>query len=139
MLKTFITAVTFVLVVNIFALSYGDEDLLKTTGFDSFCKEWINILNDKGCYSKEHLCVRKDENNPDVVIAEYRQIGDIIEKRVKKTKSDKVPYVGILKYYVVIYRSRGNTADEAMKGPFSKGDVGITTEIFYYKDGKWIY
>ncbi len=129
----------FVLLAGFLTIARGDENLLETTKFDTFCKKWITMLNDKGCYSREHLCVRKDKDKPDVVIAEYRQIGDIIEKRVKKTKSDKVPYVGILKYYVVIYRSEGKTADEATKGPFIKGDVGITTEIFYYKDGKWVY
>ncbi len=139
MVKAFFGLLIFLIVVSFTPCLRGEDDLLNSTGFNDFCVKWIGLLNEKGCYSRDHVCVRKDEKDPGVIIAEYRKIGKILEKRVKKTTNEKVPYVGILKYYVVIYKSKGKSADEAIKGPFQKGEASITTEIFYYKDGKWIY
>jgi len=119
--------------------AHTEDSLLKTTRFDEFSKHWFDMLKSKGCYSKEHPCFIKDPSDPKSVIAEYREIKRIMEKRVKKTASETVPYVGVLKYYVITYRARGDSKEAASKGKFKITDQSITTEIFYYKNGAWVY
>lgn len=110
------------------------EDLVKKTGFDSFCKEWLRTLRAQGCYSPDRPCRTYDSSNPGVTATCYSQVEEITSMIVKKTPVSQSPYVGILKYSVVKYCS-----DEKKTNQFKPCGRQSVTEIFSYRNGKWTY
>lgn len=117
----------------------ADDALISQTGFSTFCNEWFATLKSKGCYSPDRLCIRSSDETLQQMIAEYANIEEIISQEVKKTSSEQTPYVGIVKYLVVYYCSPGKTSSEAKHGNFRQCNSQIVTEIFCYRNGKWVY
>lgn len=118
---------------------FAQEDLVTKTGFDTFVANWLQLFSDKGCSSRQKVCIVQDPQKPDVFVAQYQELGEIVSKEVKPTGINGAPYVGVLKYNVSVYESEGApSAAEAKKGPFYKTKQVTMTEIFRYSKGRWV-
>lgn len=133
--------VTIVLAASlIFPLSYcfAEEDLVVKTGFDTFSSKWLQLFTEKGCSNRQKACVVQDPNKPNTIVMQYHEITEVVGKEVKTTGNKAAPYIGILKYKVMVYESEGVSVEEAKRGPFYKTKQVTMTEIFRYSNGKWI-
>ena len=109
------------------------DDSFIADSFTSFCRNWME--GKKFFNPKNIVCQQVDQ----LYVAEYTKVSDIFEARVKKTKYAAAPYVGILKYNELTFRSCGGTYEKALQGGFSCSGQYPVTELFRYANGRWEY
>lgn len=115
----------------------AEPEIVQT--FDEFQHKWMTLLADRGMYGTDYLKVEENPYRKGSYRASYKELGKILGSRVKKTGRKGTPYVGVMKYYEVIYACTGDTPDAAKRGPFQKESERTVTEIFRYAKGQWIY
>jgi len=123
------------------AVSYAagiDESQVKAS-FVQFQQEWMNKLKQHGKYGLDCVQVSEDPDRKGTFIAKYEDLSEPSEPEIRKTGQKASPFVGVLHYNTVTQVSRGNTAEEAKRGPFKCESQEGVTEIFRFSKGKWIY
>lgn len=115
----------------------AEPEIIQT--FDDFQHKWMTLLTDRGMYGTGYLKVEENPYRKGSYRASYKELGQILGSRVKKTGHNGTPYVGVMKYYEVIFVSTGETPEAAKQGPFAKESERTVTEIFRYAKGKWLY
>lgn len=114
-----------------------DEDLARMhERFTQFAHTWVAKLNRNHTASRSRMKISK--NGDGSYHAKFHQFdGSTIICRVKRTKSAKVPFVGILKYKERIYQSVGDSENECRNGDFEPVRTIAVTEIFNYSNNRW--
>ena len=115
-----------------------DEEGVESS-FKAFQEVWLKKLSQHGSYGLEHVKVEKVESDNSSYVATYRELGEPQSSRIRKTDSKGSPYVGVFSYEEIVYSNKGETAEEAAKGPFKCEKTVTITEIFPYLNGKWVY
>lgn len=100
--------------------------------FERFCQNRIQCMQRSGTATVQ---CRKTGTG---YTAEYAQTGTSFETQVKRTGRVATPYIGILKYREKNYVCTAATAAAARQGPFTCSSECPVTEIFIYKNGKWV-
>ena len=120
-------------------LAFASDDSEVKESFKAFQEYWIKTLSTRGTYGPKHVSVEKDKSGRGMYVASYRELGKPLSSKIKETGQKNCPDVGVFSYEEKVYSSRGNSAQEASKGPFEYEKTVKITEIFRYGKGKWIY
>lgn len=114
-----------------------DEDLARMhERFTKFAHKWVAKLNRNHTASRSRMKISKSGNGS--FLAKYHHFdGSTIVCRVKRTKSAKVPFVGILRYKERVYQSTGGSESECRSGDFEAVRTIAVTEIFNYSNNTW--
>ena len=106
--------------------------------FHAFQYEWLGKLRVLTGCSSEVVTIEPNGNGDGGYIATYREIGDPSLVLVKPTGEKGVPFVGTIRYDESFFQSEGATPEEAKAGEYTCVKIRRTTEIFYYRNGRWI-
>lgn len=121
-------------------LTFATDEEGVESSFKAFQEVWLKKLAQHGSYGPQHVKVEKIESdNETSYVAKYRELGEPLSSRIKKTEKKGSPYVGVFSYEEVVYSNKGNSEEEAAKGPFKCEKTVVITEIFPYLNGKWVY
>jgi hypothetical protein len=107
--------------------------------FVEFQKDWIKKLNTEGKYGEKSMRVEKASGDGTGFVATYEVVKEPKASQVKKTDQKATPYIGTVQYEIWTCSARGNSQEEARRGPFGCEPRSETKEIFRFTGSKWVY
>jgi len=108
----------------------------KYADFETFAHSKVKQLNRNHKYSRSRMQVTKQADG--TYLARYHQIDDAsLKVKVMRSKSNSIPFVGIISYQEQILESSAGTPEECAKKPFAVVKIIPNRHIFSYKKGTW--
>lgn len=105
--------------------------------FQEFSRSWMARLD--SISQKNRRVMKLEKGLAKKFVGRYVCYGPQCRIEVKKTDSDKTPYVGIIYYPQKVIRLSGDTRQEVLDDKGTVVEETRVTEIFPYMDGRWKY
>jgi hypothetical protein len=116
---------------------YLDEDLVsKHSDFSHFAQGKVRSLNQNHTNSKSRMQIERLADG--TYRARYHSIdGNSLVCKVRRSKSQTIPYVGVLSYKERIFEAVGNSPEDCRRANFIPVAVIPNRHIFSFKKGTW--
>ena len=108
----------------------------KLADFESFAHSKVKQLNRNHKYARSRMLITKQADG--TYLARYHQIDDdSLKVKVMRSKSNSIPYVGIISYKEQVLESSAGTPEEFDKNHFAVVKIIPNRHIFSYQKGTW--
>ena len=108
----------------------------KHADFESFAHSKVKQLNRNHKYARSRMLIKKQADG--TYLARYHQIDDAsLKVKVMRSKSNSIPYVGIISYKEQILESSAGTPEAFDKNQYAIVKIIPNRHIFSYQKGTW--
>ena len=108
----------------------------KYADFENFAHSKVKQLNRNHKFSRSRMQVTKQADG--TYLARYHQIDDSsLKVKVMRSKSNSIPFVGIISYKEQVMESSARAPEEFEKKQFAVVKIIPNRHIFSYNKGAW--
>ena len=108
----------------------------KYADFENFAHSKVKQLNRNHKFSRSRMLVTKQADG--TYLARYHQIDDSsLKVKVMRSKSNSIPFVGIISYKEQVLESSARAPEEFEKKQFAVVKIIPNRHIFSYNKGTW--